>query len=363
MATSQTDSLTAADLPRLPLAWFLVAWGAFWLLLTTVEVQDYWRAGGVELWKPLLWIGTSFFVASVIVWVQWQRLHALDSFLARPWRWFAIALAWLPLAAVLFVAGVYALRHGVYAVLGESYRHQPWGVVFRYESLKFALFYLLFVAVVFGMRSHAAMSAERIRAERARSLSQQAQLLQLTQQIEPHFLFNALNTIASTIHSNPELADTLLTRLAALLRAATDITRSPEVLLADELRLLEGYAAIMRERFVDRVTVKFEVDPSAAACRVPTLVLQPLLENAFRHGVEPRAEPTTIVVRAQRSGARLSLEVEDDAGVLPAPPALGVGLANLQQRLALRYGTHALLTLAPRAGGGVVARVELPCEC
>jgi sensor histidine kinase YesM len=362
MAVQDPAALSEMTLPRQPRAGFLVAWCVFWLLLTTVGVQDHLRRGHTDIWKPLLWEGTSFLVASGIAWLHWRRLHRLDALLTRPLRWFAAALVWLPPAAVAFVAVVYALRHGAFAAVGEIYRHEAWSVVFRYETLKFSLFYLLFVAIVFGFRSHAALSAARVRAERALALSQEAKLLQLTQQIEPHFLFNALNTIASTIHTDPNLADTLLLRLAALLRAATDLTRRPEVPLAEELKLLEGYAAIMQERFKERCALRFEFDPEAAACRVPTLVLQPLLENAFRHGVEARSERTTICVRTRRADARLILEVEND-GELAPQPAPGVGLSNLRQRLAVRYGERALLALAARAGGGVAARIELPCEC
>jgi two-component system, LytTR family, sensor kinase len=238
-------------------------------------------------------------------------------------------------------------------------------VVFRYEALKFSMFYLLFVAIVFGLRSHAALAAARLRLERERRLAQSAQLLQLAQQIEPHFLFNALNTIASTIHTDPALADTLLMRLAALLRAATDLARHPETTLADELTLLEAYASIMRERFAERVDIVFDIDPATHPCKVPSLLLQPLLENAFRHGVERRLAPTRIVVRAHRADARLYLEVQDDAGELPPGPDVpwGVGLGNLQQRLLTRHGDSASLTLQRRDGGGVLARIELPCVC
>ncbi len=257
--------------PPTPLAGFGIAWAIFWALLATVGVQDHLRQGGTELWKPLLWEGSSCVVASAIVWAQWRRAARADRLLAQPWRWFAHSLQWLPLAAPLFVAAVYALRHGVYAFIGQTYAHDPWGTVFRYETLKFALFYLLFVAVFFGIRSHAALNDAQLRLARERGLVQQAQLLQLTQQIEPHFLFNALNTIASTIHTEPDLADTLLTQLAALLRAATELARQPETTLDEELRLLEAYAAIMRQRFAERVELRFDVDPAARACRVPTL--------------------------------------------------------------------------------------------
>ena len=347
----------------MPLTGFAVAWAIFWVLLVTVGVQDHLRQGGTELWKPLLWEGSSFVVASAIAWTQWRRAAAGDALLARPWRWFARGLQWLPLAAPVFVTLVYAMRHGVYALLGRTYVHDAWGTVFRYEILKFSVFYLLFAAVIFGIRSHAALSDARIRLERERGLVQQAQLLQLTQQIEPHFLFNALNTIASTIHTDPRLADTLLTHLAALLRAATDLARRPETTLDEELRLLEGYAAIMCQRFADRVALRFDIDPAARGCRVPTLVLQPLLENAFRHGVERRSQPSTIVVRASRHAQRLVLEVLDDAGSLAVEPRFGVGLANLRQRLLARHGAQATLALHARDTGGVTARVEMPCEC
>jgi hypothetical protein len=363
MSRSPTVALQDPALPRLPLAGLGIAWSVFWLLMMTVAVQDHLRQGHTDLWKPLLWEGTSCVVASIIVALQWRRVHHHDRWLAQPWRWFGASLLWLPLAAPGFVTAAYGMRHAVHAALGQPYHHEAWGIVFRYESLKFSLFYLLFVAILFGMRSRAALSAERVRAERSRALSQQAQLLQLTQQIEPHFLFNALNTIAATIHTDPERADTLLTRLAALLRAATDLARQPEVALADELRLLEGYAAIMCERFAGRVDLHWDIDPHSTACRVPTLALQPLLENAFLHGVERRSQPTRVVVRSRRDGLRLLLEVEDDAGELPASQQFGIGLTNLQQRLALRFGVHAALTLSQRGAAGVLARIEMPCEC
>ena len=347
----------------MPLAGFGVAWAIFWVLLVTVGVQDYLRQGGTELWKPLLWEGTSFLVASAIVWAQWRGAMRGDHLLAQPRRWFAHSLLWLPLVAPLFVVAVYALRHAIYALIGQTYGHEPWGTVFRYEVLKFSVFYLLFVALFFGIRSHGALSDARIRLERERALAKQAQLLQLTQQIEPHFLFNALNTIVSTIHTDANLADALLTQLAALLRAATDLARKPETTLDEELNLLEAYAAIMRQRFAERVKVCFEISPTARACRVPTLVLQPLLENAFRHGVQQRSQPTTIIVRVALDAQRLRLEVQDDAGQLSAAPVFGVGLENLRQRLLTRYGDQATLVLRALDAGGVLAQIELPCEC
>jgi len=247
---------------------------------------------------------------------------------------------------------------------GQTIPSAPSGAVVIYEALRFSIFYVLFCGVQFGVRSYLAWHGERLRAERHERLSQQAQLLQLTQQLQPHFLFNALNTVSSLIHSNPDLADSLLTQLATLLRAATDMGQRPEQPLADELKLLHGYAAIMAERFGDRVRLRFEIDDAVLACAVPTLGLQPLLENCFRHVVEPRRATTHIVVRARRRDpARVVIEVEDDGGAFTAPPVYGVGLRNLQRRLETLHGPRALLQLRARDGGGVVATVELPCVC
>lgn len=342
---------------------FGLAWGVFWVLLTTVEMQDYLRDGGTEPWKPLLWQATSMAAASAVVWGQWRAMARLDRLLASPWRWFGMGLRWLPLVAPLFVAVVYALRHGAYALIGRTYEHPAWASVFAYEIAKFSIFYLLFAAVFFAIRSHAALGDAQLRLAREAELARESQLLQLTQQIEPHFLFNALNTIAATVHADPDLADRLLTQLAALMRAATDLGPRIESSLDEELQLLEAYASIMGQRFGDRVALRWEIDPQARACRVPRLCLQPLLENAFVHVVEPRSQRTSIVVRARREAARLHLAVEDDAGVLAGEPRFGVGLSNLSQRLQARHGDQASLRLWARAEGGVSARIELPCGC
>jgi len=339
---------------RSRVAW-LLAWGTFWLLMLTVAVQDHLQKQRGEVWKPLLWEGSSCLVASLMFGLMWRRVPRHDSALAHPLRWFALQLRWLPLLAPLFVTSIYAIRHAVFALLGQTYVHAGWGEVYAYECAKFTMFYVLFVAAVFGQRTHAALGEQRLR-------TQAAQLAQLTQQLQPHFLFNALNTVAATIHSDPDAADAMLTRLAALLRATTDLTRRPTCTLDEELRLAEGYTAIMCERFADRVTLVREIDAAARPCHVPTLSVQPLLENAFRHGVERFSAPTRVVLRAYCSGQRLRVEVEQDRGELPIAPVLGVGLGTLRERLTALHGTRSAVGLEPLAGGGVRAWFELPAQ-
>jgi two-component system LytT family sensor kinase len=348
---------------RRVVAGFALAWTAFWVLMILVAVQDHLRDGGHDLWRPLVSEGSSMLVATAVALAQWRLARRLDGLLDQPLRWFAHVFAWLPGMVLFFIAAAYGLRHGVYGMAGRAYEHEPWTDVVVYETIKFSVFYLLFTTVHFGLRSYLAWSGERLRAERHLALSRQAQLLQLTQQIQPHFLFNALNTVSSLIHTDPDLADALLTRLATLLRAATDAAQRPQQPLADELTLLEAYAAIMSERFADRVRVHWDVADAARRCPVPTLGLQPLLENCFRHVVEPRRAMTEIVIRAACQAGRVVIEVADDGGVLAGPARFGIGLGNLRQRLQALHGDEARLSLDDRPGGGVVARMELPCAC
>ena len=341
----------------------LLGWCAFWLLMMAVGVQDELRHGQLPLWRPLLYESTSALVATALALLQWRLAQRLDPLLPQPRRWFTRLLLWAPGLALGFVGLVYGLRHAVHALIGVPYRHEPWAQVIVYESLKFAIFYLLFSGVQFGVRSFLAWNAERLNSERQARLVQQAQLAQLTQQLQPHFLFNALNTVSSLIHTDPDLADGLLTQLAALLRAATDAGQRPEQPLADELVLLRAYAAIMTQRFGDRVQMDWEIDAAAAACRVPTFCVQPLLENCFRHVVERRRAATHITVRARCSAGLLRIEVEDDGDGPLESAAFGVGLGNLQRRLEALHGARARLALQSRAGAGTLAFLELPCAC
>jgi two-component system, LytTR family, sensor kinase len=344
-------------------AGFAIAWLVFWGLMTLVGVQEHLRSGGAQPRHRVLDESSSMLVASGVGLLQWHWGPRLDRHLQRPWHWFGRVLGVLPLLAPLFVGAIYGLRALVLVLAGEPVRFDPWPVLLRHEIPKFAIFYALFSGVHFGLRSYRAWLAERLRAERLQALTHEAQLAQLTQQLQPHFLFNALNTIASLIHDDPPRADALLQRLSALLRAATDVAQRPEQALADELLLLRGYADIMLERFGERARIDWRIDDAALACRVPTLALQVLLENAFKHAVERRRAATGIVVEARREGDRLRIAVIDDGGVLADRPVFGVGLANLERRLRVLHGDAASVSLQPDARGGVRASLELPCAC
>ncbi len=347
--------------PWRPWRRLLSTWIVFWLLLFLLGAQEYLWSGGRQLWRPFVDFGTAALVATALAVFQVRRSLRFDYLLATPARWFLHMWAWLPLQLVAFIGAMYLLRLMLYPLAGERFA-PGWRLeMLAYEAFKFFLYYALLGGIQFGTRSYRAWATERLRTEQQARLAQQAQLAQLTQQLQPHFLFNALNTVSSLIHSDPDLADALLTRLSTLLRAATDASQRPEQSLTDELALLHAYADIMTQRFAERVAIRWEVDAGAGDCSVPTLGLQPLLENCFRHVVERRRELTHIAVRAACSSGTLRIEVEDDGELHALPTASGVGLGNLERRLRSLHGARASLSLHLRPGGGLIARVELPC--
>lgn len=349
---------TVAPRSNSPGRGFWLVWGGFCTLMVLVALQEGVFDGSPDWQWPLFDELLAMAVATAVAWLRWRAGPALDPLLPTPRRWFMRALAPLWWMAPAFVVVLYALRHAARALVGDEYVHAAWPVVLGYESLKFVVFYALLSGVQFGARSHGALAAERLRAAEAERLSAQARLVQLTQQVQPHFLFNALNTIAGLLHEDPKAADTALLRLAALMRATTDV--APEHRWADEQALARHYAGLMLQRFGDRVQLAWHDDPAAADCRVPALSLQPLLENAFVHGVERQRGPVVIAVRALREGPCLVITVDDDAGVLPAEPEEGVGLSNLRRRLAALHGHRASLVLQRRRPRGVLVRMELP---
>lgn len=356
-----TGSFTVETTPGRVWRRLLATWAAFWLLMFLIGAQEYLWTGGRQLWRPVVDYGTAALVSTALGIVQIRRSLRLDHLLGQPGRWFLRMWAWLPIQLVVFIAAMRGLRLVFYALAGIPWRYGLQLDAVPYEVAKFSLFYALLGGIQFGVHSYRAWANERLRAEQQARLAQQAQLAQLTQQLQPHFLFNALNTVSSLIHTDPDLADALLTHLASLLRAATDASQRPEQALTDELALLHAYADIMAQRFGDRVRIDWEVDADAGRCKVPTLGLQALLENCFRHVVERRRAPTCIVVRAAHRAGALRVEIEDDGDLHVLPERRGVGLQNLERRLQSLHGASACLCLRLRPGGGLIVSVELPC--
>jgi sensor histidine kinase YesM len=190
----------------------------------------------------------------------------------------------------------------------------------------------------------------------------EARLQALLHQLEPHFLFNTLNGIASLMHTDVEAADRMLVRLSELLRITMSHTGAPQTTLRDEVAFLERYLDIEKIRFRSRLEVAIAIDDDAIDAQVPSLILQPIVENAVRHGIEPHARPGRIVLRGTREGGRIVLTVSDNGGGIPAggPGREGIGLANTRARLAEIYGSAQKFELANGPDGGLCVRMEIP---
>jgi two-component system LytT family sensor kinase len=344
---------------------FTAAWILFWTLMTTVELQDYIRNGGQHYWQPVLWQCSSALVITLLSLVQRHIMRRYDVFLDRPLRWFALNMAWLPAYWLVFTLLVFGLRHAVYFMLNDRYTHSPWPQLFVYESIKLSLFFVIFVVILFGILSYQALLREKEQAMQSEALMRETQLHRLTQQIQPHFLFNALNTISQLMHVDVHKADAMLIQLADVLRATLAISEQHETTLANELQLARAYAQLMCERFADRVSISWNIETPSEACLVPVMSLQPLLENIFKHTVEQRRQKTNITVAARCAQGKLSLRIADDLGMLAAKQnkVQGIGLRNLRARLHTLHGDNASLTLTQLAPAGVRAEMSLPCAC
>jgi two-component system, LytTR family, sensor kinase len=214
--------------------------------------------------------------------------------------------------------------------------------------------------------SHAVNYYHRAREGELRA--SQAQLQALKMQLHPHFLFNSLHSISSLVHTDPEAADRMIARLGDFLRLTLDASATQEVTLRRELEFLDCYLGIERIRFRDRLTTRVEADPHALNCRVPNLLLQPLVENAIRHGVSARREPGRIEISAARAGGFLRLQVRDNGPGLAAAQAPhvtngsggGLGLGNTRARLAQLYGDAHRFEMSDDPRGGAVVTIEIP---
>ena len=187
------------------------------------------------------------------------------------------------------------------------------------------------------------------------------QLESLRTQLQPHFLFNTLNAIAELIYRDTAGAERTITRLSELLRTTLNRVTVDEVPLREELDFIRNYMAIQHTLMQERLSVVWEVADDALDAAVPGMLLQPLVENAIRHGIGPRVSGGTIWIRAGARAGQLRLEVHDDGnGMVAAGRSAGIGLSNTRARLSHLYGQRFSLHLSPRPGGGTVAAVTFP---
>ncbi len=239
------------------------------------------------------------------------------------------------------------------------------GTGYLFGGIEFYLLvYSVMLAIVQAFDYYRRYQDRRLRASQLESELARAQLQVLRAQLNPHFLFNALNAIAALMHRDVEAADGMLVQLSDFLRLSLELGDQQEIPLVQELELLEHYLAIERLRFGGRVEFHVDVEPDAQGALVPSLVLQPLVENAIRHGVSKRAGGGRVEVRVRvRFPDRLELHVRDDGpGTPSSAPAIrpGVGLDNTRNRLRRLYGGHQRFEIGNAPAGGFQVMITIP---
>lgn len=300
-------------------------------------------------------------IASAAIWAictLWLLWWTARSPLERE-RWVVplVTLLLAVLAAVVFrAAAVVALDPWV-----DWYNTPPrWGVLLASSMLR----NFLVGCVIVGL-GHALVFAQRSRTREHQAQALQEQLTQarldaLSAQLNPHFLFNALNSIAEMVHHDADAADRMLVQLGGLLRHSLESTRRHHTPLHDEMGAIDCYIGIEQVRLGDRLRFSWDIDPSVLAALVPRLLLQPLVENAVAHAVAERESPSKVEVRAYAEGDGLVLEVLDEGSGTTAKPGFGVGLANARARLECLYGKAQALDIEELPGGGTRVRVSMP---
>jgi signal transduction histidine kinase len=317
--------------------WF--TWGALSLVIIRI---DRWIAPGRSLFQRLL-------------------LHLPLSFLVTA----AFFLIGIPMGALLngrFSAGNTSDRMLAYANLKQFF-----GGAFQWNYLIYWLIAGGWLAWGYNRESQdrklQAAQLELKTAQLEQRLTE-ASLLNLKTQLHPHFLFNALNTISAFVEKDPRGARQMIEHLGDLLRFSLEHSEDQETTLAAELAVLDHYLAIQRVRFEDHLQLRMEIAPDTLPAMAPSLILQPLVENAIRHSVAQQTTPVSVTILAARDDGQLHLQVRDDGPGLPAGwqwgAHAGVGLTNTKQRLEQLYPAAHQLTVSNAEGGGVTVEIILP---
>src|SRR5687768_7710179 len=315
------------------LSWLIVfaGWSALVIVFAVSSSLTY-----ALTYQPPRWRYTLMMAASE--WYVWAAFTPLIAWLSRRFRisraqwWRALILAAAGLPAAFVKVTLTRVLRG--AIGGDEY-FQLTNLVTQY------LIYWAIVIAVHVWQYHRRAQQRELRTAQLEALLAQTRLQMLSMQLQPHFLFNTLNTIAEMVHQEPGTAERMIGGLSHLLRETLQAGVVERVPLEHELRLLEHYVDIQRARFGDRLTVTFVVADSARAAVVPGLLLQPLVENAIKHGIGARSGAGRIGIAAAREGDALVIEISDDGRGLPEGAVVeGVGLSNCRARLAALFGSE-----------------------
>lgn len=312
------------------------------VVFSGVGIRTPWHQTAMAVGVALLF---AICIGPPLAWLMPRIAPAVFRTLRFPLNWIAIGAAMIGVALVGTAVAV-----GVLTIVGFVRPAGYW--TWYFGSMRVAIAVTLAIGLF--------VTALEVQRAQAAAATARAQLASLESRVQPHFLFNTLNSIAALVHDNPSGAEQMTTQLASLLRSSLDDPQTPLVPLDEEFAIVRNYLEIERVRFGDRLRFRIDSDGVPADAQVPRLALQSLVENAVKYAISPRREGGTIDVRATADNGRLRLQVADDgpgfdASALPE----GHGLALLRGRLALLFGDRASLRVA-REGGALVT-IDLPC--
>nr|WP_315212482.1 histidine kinase [uncultured Duganella sp.] len=332
-----------------------------------------WSAIGVAFSLPYIALGRGFsnLYSIMIKWWLWGALVPL-MFIADD-RLAAACKRPLPLLAAHagFGLALAALHAAVSTTLeyrlGVNIFFNPWtNLPSLFDAiLRTCLVYCLLLGTLKAFKYYRRHVADELQLERLERRFIETRLNALRMQLDPHFLFNSLNGISAYVGHDPKLARKMIEHLGDLLRLSLETRNRQEIGLAEEIAFLDHYLALHRMRFEDRLSVTVSIMADVERARIPSLLLQPLVENAIRHGIAGRVSGGNIVVSARRVGDKVDIRVIDDGVGLPPDwqmeTSQGLGLSVTRERLLAMYpaGSSAF-TVAPHAGGGTEARISLP---
>ena len=289
-------------------------------------------------------------------------------------RWLSRAATYVGWIVVLSVVHLIGFLLIYWAIGGPRLpRHAPLTDALAYFKLLFLsnvrtnlIIYALLLFGVMAANYYRRFLAGEQRAAQLQAQLAQAQLQALKMQLHPHFLFNTLNAISELVHKEPETAERMVIQLSDMLRVSLDSIGVQEIPLEQELGFLRRYLDIEETRFRDRLKIRMDVDPATLSAYVPNMLLQPLVENAIRHGISPLSRGGSIDIRARRNGETLQLQICDDGRGLPANGengghGNGVGLTNTRARLTQLYGAGRFkLDVESVPDAGVAVSVTIP---
>ncbi|BDU69065.1 ATPase [Geothrix oryzae] len=345
--------------------WYWGIWALMGLYMATWDLAMYPSAPVLRLVvMNLLQNGAWGLLGLFLIWLANRR--PIESFAWSQWRtWTLHLLASVVVAALgLFVAYLISLRLDSWDLgkpidLARFLKGLP-----RFYRAYFhtnLLFMWAVVAAFHGLRIYRKYKAREVEAAKLEARFAEAQNLALRMQLQPHFLFNTLNSISALVHANPEGADDMISRLGDFLRMTLDAPPDQLVTLRKELAFIQAYLAIEQVRFQDRLQVRMDIAPDLLDLRVPSFILQPLVENALKHGLSDRPQGGTLQLRAHRDSECLVIEVQDD-GEGFTPGREGVGLGNVRARLGLLYKGRHQLDLLGAPGRGTLVVLHLPLD-